>query len=394
MSEPPSVNGPPSPLSPEHGSARIGPTGADTGPAPWIRWLAVPYALLVVMVAALALRAESRESFVERQGDREAIERLTDDEIPFDATRIVIETPEGTVEITADGERIVGRQADGSAEVLRLFEDPNGDIIGFRLDPDGTFSPVRAGDDTEGATLLIPNAGGGFDLVKPDGSRVRVDVDNGELAAGEIGENGFTPLPRNEDGSFRLGDDLFASPTGPLDSVNGPAPSAPGAFPWTEILIALAAAAALGLGIWFFIAFSPRLASVRDVPVDQLFVAPVIRREETSDPWAAFEAYLVELATEPDPSQAILLAFSYAESGIGTLPPRDPEETPYEWLRRAQTIDPAVSDLLTPLLERYVAIRFGGHLAEDAERRRAIADLRRLTHAACGVDDPLSTRPA
>jgi hypothetical protein len=355
----------------------------------------VPYALLVVLIAALALSAESRESFVERQGDDEAIERLTDDEIPFDATRIVIETPEGTVEITTDGERIVGEEVNGSAEVLRLFEDPAGDIIGFRVNPDGTFSPVRADDDTEGATLLIPRDGGGFDLVKPDGSRVRVDVDNGEVAAGEIGENGFRPLDRNEDGSFRLGDDLFASPSGLLDSADGPEPSSPGEFPWTEIIIALGAAAALGLGIWFFIAFSPRVSTVGDVPVEQLFAAaPMTRREKTSDPWGAFEAYVVELASEPDPSQAILLGFAYAEAGIGVVPPRLPDETPYEWHRRVRAIDPAVSDLLTPLLERYVAIRFGGHLAEDAERHRSIADLRRLTYAACGVDDPLSAGSA
>lgn len=368
------------------------------GPAPWIRWLAVPYGLLVVIIAALALNAESRDSFVDRQADEQAIERLTGEDVPFDATRIIIQTPEGTVEITADGERIVGEGADGSSEVLRLFEDPDGDIVGFRVNPDGTFSPVREGEDTTGTTFLQPNSDGGFDLIKPDGSRVRVDVNNGEVTAGEIGENGFSPLEQNEDGSFQLDDDLFASPTGPLDVPNAPnlpAPSTPGSFPWTTVLIALGAAAALGLGIWFFMAFSPKVRTVGDLPVDQLFAAaPMIRREESSDPWGAFEAYLAELAAEPDPSQAILLAFAYAEAGVGVVPPRISDETPYEWLRRVQAVDGHVGDLLTPLLERYVAIRFGGHLAEDAERHRAIADLRTLTYTACGAHDRLMASPS
>ncbi len=368
------------------------------GPAPWIRWLALPYALLVVVVAALALSAEDRDSFIDRQGDEEAIERLTGDEIPLDATRIVIETPEGTVEITTDGSRIVGEDANGSAEVLRLVEDPNGDVIGFRVNPDGTFSPVRVDENTDGATLLLPNESGGFDLVKPDGSRVRVDVSNGEVTAGEIGEDGFTALERNEDGSFKLDDDLFASPTGPITGPGGGSSTDvpnPGSFPWSTVLIALGAAAALGLGIWFFMAFSPRVQTVGDVPVDQLFAAaPMIRREASADPWAAFEAYLRELAADPDPSQAILQAFAYAEAGVGTVPARISDETPYEWYRRVAAVDTEAAGLLQPLLERYVAIRFGGHVAEDPERHRAIADLRALTYTACGSADRLGAVPS
>lgn len=367
------------------------------GPAPWVRWLAVPYALLVIIVAALALNAESRDSFVERQGDGEAIERLTTDEVPFDATRIIIQTPDGAVEITTDGNRIVGESPDGTAEVLRLVEDPNGDIIGFRVNEDGTFSPVRATDDTEGATLLLPNGDGSFDLIKPDGTRVQVGVQNGEVAAGEFGEDGFTPLPQNEDGSFQLDDDLFATPTDarPFDEEAAPAapssPSTPGAFPWRTILIALAAAAALGLGIWFFMRFSPKVSAVGDVPIEQLFAAaPMVRREPAADPWAAFEEYLAELLADPDPSQAVLLAFAYVEAGVGTVPARVSDETPYEWLRRIQAVDAEAAALVQPLLERYVAIRFGGHVAEDAERRRAVNDLRIVTYTVCGAADALA----
>ena len=369
------------------------------GPAPWIRWLAVPYALLVVVVAALALSAESRDSFVERQGDGEAIERLTTDEVPFDATRIIIQTPDGAVEITTDGERIVGEDSSGQAQVLRLVEDPNGDIVGFRVNEDGTFSPVRVGEDTEGATLLVPNADGSFDLIKPDGTRVQVAPDgNGGVAAGEFDENGFTPLDRNEDGSFQLDDDLFASPTQPLEFEEGAAPStgssgpsSPGSFPWNTILIAVAAAAALGIGIWFFMAYSPKVKAVGDVPIDQVFAAaPIVRREVASDPWAAFEEYLAELLHEPDPSQAILLAFSYVEAGVSAIPARIAEETPYEWFRRVQTVDAESDPLIQPLLERYVAIRFGGHVAEDPERRRAVNDLRTVVYTVCGATDRLT----
>lgn len=372
------------------------------GPPAWIRWLAVPYALLVVVVAALALNAESRDSFVERQGDGEAVERLTTDDVPLDASRIIIQTPDGAVEITTDGSRVVGESPDGTAQVLRLVEDPNGDIVGFRVNEDGTFSAVRQGEATDGDTLLIPNADGTFDLIKPDGTRVQVGVDgNGGVAAGEFGEDGFTPLEQNEDGSFELGDDLFASPTDSLEFEEGAAPSngpspnrspgTPGAFPWNTILIALAAAGALGLGIWFFMAYSPKVRTVGDVPVDQLFAAaPMVRREVASDPWAAFEEYLAELLAEPDPSQAILLAFSYVEAGVSTIPSRIADETPYEWFRRVQIDDAEAAPLVQPLLERYVAIRFGGHVAEDAERRRAVNDLRTVVYTVCGATDRLS----
>jgi len=370
------------------------------GPAPWIRWLALPYALLVVVVAALALNAESRDSFIERQADGEAVERLTADEVPFDASRIIIQTPEGAVEITTDGERIVGEGADGEAQVLRLFEDPDGDIVGFRINEDGSFSPVRAGEDTEGATLLVPNPDGSFELVKPDGTRVQVAPDgNGGVAAGEFGEDGFTPLDQNQDGTYQLDDDLFAAPTDSFEFEEGAAPgpssidppSAPGSFPWNTILIALAAAGALGLGVWFFMAYSPKVKTVGDVPVDQLFAsAPMVRREEASDPWAAFEEYLTDLRHEPDPSQAILLAFSYVEAGVSTIPARIAEETPYEWFRQVQVADAASALLIQPLLDRYVAIRFGGHVAEDPERQRAVNDLRAVVYTVCGAADRLT----
>ncbi len=361
----------------------------------------MPYALLVVVVAALALSAESRDSFVERQGDGEAIERLTTDEIPFDATRIIIQTPDGAVEITTDGNRIVGEDSSGQAQVLRLVEDPDGNIVGFRVNADGTFSPVRVGENTDGATLLVPNADGSFDLIKPDGTRVQVAPDGGGgVAAGEFGEDGFTPLDQNQDGSYQLDDDLFASPADSFEFEEGAAPSTgpspnrpstPGSFPWNTILIAVAAAAALGLGIWFFMAYSPKVKAVGDVPVDQLFaVAPMVRREVSSDPWAAFEEYLNELLQEPDPSQAILLAFSYVEAGVNTIPARIAEETPYEWFRRVQSVDAESSPLIQPLLERYVAIRFGGHVAEDPERRRAVSDLRTLVYTVCGATDRLT----
>ena len=132
------------------------------GPKPWVRWLAVPYGLLVVIVAALALNAESRDSFQQRQDDAETVEQLAGDEVPFDARRIIIDTPGGPVEITTDGERIVGQDAAGTASVLRLVEDPDGDIIGFRVNADGTISPVTVGEDTDGTTFLRPLEDGGL----------------------------------------------------------------------------------------------------------------------------------------------------------------------------------------------------------------------------------------
>ena len=46
---------------------------------------------------------------------------------------------------------------------------------------------------------------------------------------------------------------------------------------------------------------------------------------------------------EPDPSQAVLLAFAYVEAGVGVVPPRIVDETPYEWHRRIREIDAEIA---------------------------------------------------
>ncbi len=382
------------------------PVAPRSGPAPWVRWLALPYALLVVLVAAIALNAEERQVFIDRRADDQAIERLTGDDVPFDASRIIIDTPDGPVEITTDGERVVGEDALGQAQVMRFIEDPDGDIVGFRVNPDGTFSPVRVGDDTEGATIIRPNTSGGFDVVRPDGTRVSVENENGELVARDMSSDaGPVPLGQNPDGTIQLDEELFvgpsdlppldleALPANPRDGPNGLDGGGDGGSTvnWSVILIALAALLALGLGVWFFIAMAPEAAPAG---IGAVAATPAIRRYESADPWAAFEAYLNDLRADPDPTHAIRLAFAYTEGGVGTLPVRDSEETPYEWLDRARQLDPQGAELLRPLLERYVAIRFGGHIAEDAERQRSVNDLRTLVYTVCGATSPAANDSA
>ncbi|MFT7597473.1 MAG: hypothetical protein ACI8TP_000391 [Acidimicrobiales bacterium] len=142
---------------------------------PWVRWLAVPLALLVLLLAALAVSAESRQEYL----DRQAVEAAAGDEPANDpssgspsgqsrtaehsgsggsggsateAGRLIIQTENGPVELTLDGQTASGQGSDGA--VLALQPDPAGDIVGFRVDGDGTFKPVRRGEPTEDMTLL------------------------------------------------------------------------------------------------------------------------------------------------------------------------------------------------------------------------------------------------
>ncbi len=357
----------------------------EEGPAPWVRWLAIPAAFLIIISAFLAIQTESRTDYLERlQVERAQAERFDD----VDASRIILQTEDGAVELSLDGEEVQGRGSDGSIVTLR--PDPNGDIIGFRITEDGTFEPVRVGDDVEGATLIVPNDSGGFDLVQPDGSRLTLESDGegGLLAFDEDGE----PIPIRPDGEggYALGDGLTARESdieirpGQVDDQGNPIPfdnnTGPSRGPnWRNIGIIFLAFLGLALAAWWFFAMRPKETVY--VPPTTTPTGPHFGRSPSA--WEMFEAYLSELAAHPDPTQAIRHAYAYAEQGMGRLQPRDPEQTPQEWYQTVAAADPEVARLLWPLTERYSAIRFGNHVASDAERHAALQELRMIVHGAC-----------
>lgn len=274
--------------------------------------------------------------------------------------------------------------------------------------------PVEKGESTEGLTLLVPQEDGSFLLIRPDGTEIELYYTQNGLEARV--NDGESFALESEDGSVRV-DDLVMTPLergqqgNPEDFQQVPPDGLPqledgepgsgqqirpedhdeaaaveaedqpdsgdGSTNWRNILIVLLLAMGLALAAWWFFAFRSRHDEEQEVPAPM--VAPVVPGMTA---WEAFEAFLAELAADPDPTHAIRLAFAYAEQGMGDLPTRQTDETPYEWLARTGTSQSEVASLLSPLVDRYSDIRFGNHVATGAERDQALVELRALVSQA------------
>lgn len=439
----------------------------ETSPAPWVRWLAVPAIIVMLALAALAIAGESRDEFVLRNELQEQQEQQQQQGSgggssggsgsgqsqdgssgsgsggsgsggqlqqvdPYPADRLIIQTENGPVELSLNGNDVQGRSAPGSGgsgsgdsgsgdseSAITLAPDPNGNIVGFRIDENGNFVPVERGESTEGLTLLVPQDDGSFLLIRPDGTEIELyytqngleaRVDDGESYALEAEDGSvrvddlvMTPLergqqwnpddspqpppdglPQLEDGAPGSGRQITPEDHSELDDPDGDEVAADdladeddGSTNWRNIIIVVLLAIGLALAIWWFFAFRPRREQEDEVPAPML--APLVPGMTA---WEAFEAFLAELAADPDPTHAIRLAFAYAEQGMGGLPSRQSDETPHEWLTRTGGASPELAATLSPLVDRYSDIRFGSHVATGAERDQALVELRALVSLA------------
>jgi hypothetical protein len=189
-------------------------------------WLAVPAFLLVLGLVGMGVSVEDRQNFEDRNqqsadrpdqgggGDQRSEQRgsPTDDGEPRPAdrsggeptdqqgsdggrTRITIGTDGDTVVVEVDGDgrpvRLVPGDAPSPIETDRSFSpDPDGDLIGVRISESGTLEPVRPGDLQTDDYLLRPDPGGGLDITRPDGTRLRITPDAEGLQAEEIDVDG------------------------------------------------------------------------------------------------------------------------------------------------------------------------------------------------------------
>ncbi len=428
----------------------------ETSPAPWVRWLAVPAIIVMLALAALAIAGEGRDEFVLRNEQSEQQQQQQQQGSgsqagsgsgsggnssgggsggsgsggqlqqvdPYPADRLIIQTENGPVELSLNGNDVQGRSAPGSGgsgsggsgaegSAITLAPDPNGNIVGFRIDEDGNFVPVERGESTEGLTLLVPQEDGSFLLIRPDGTEIELyytqngleaRVNDGDSYALEAEDGSvrvddlvMTPLergqqwnpddyqqlppdglPQLEDGERGSGRQITPEDHDQADDLaDQPADDSDGSTNWRNIIVIVLLAVGLALAIWWFFAFRPRQEEDDEVPAPAL--VPIVPGMSA---WEAFEAFLAELAADPDPTHAIRLAFAYAEQGMGGLPGRESDETPYEWLTRTGSSSPELASGLAPLVERYSDIRFGSHVASGAERDQTLVELRALVSLA------------
>lgn len=300
-----------------------------------------------------------------------ADELAADGPIGPDAEPMIINTDRGPVglELDPDG-GLVARDpgADGSIVV-----DPD-DASAIRVGEDGQLELVPADEITPDDTVLVPN-GNGFDLVRPDGSRVefRADGEHDGITATEIGPDGTeTELTPNPDGSVTLED---GTTVGPIDAAEDGGTierllDTTSDLPWPWVFGGLALLALLSVGTAVYLhrnrpddAFDLGQFATAGVPTDR------------------FEEFLAMLAADPDPSRAIRLAFYAAERGLGGVPRRRVEETPFEWQRRVEESRPELGALLAPICDLFARVRFAPGRATAEDRTAMITALRELNQA-------------
>ena len=310
-----------------------------------------------------------------------------------------------------DGDIVVRLGEDGRPVLLTPNEgeavsvDPD-DAVAIRVTEDGTLEVVPIDEIGPDDTVLVP-ADGGFDLIRPDGSRVefRTGGENDGITATELTPEGQRiELEPNPDGSVTLSDGTtvgpidFAEDGGPIERFIDRTRNLP--WPWVFGGLALLAAASIALAVHLH----------RNRPTGGgLDLGRLAGPDIPSD---RFEEFLATLARDPDPSRAIRVGFSVAERGLGGVAPRRADETPFEWHQRIEQATSNRPDGATgspesnpvgPLVGRvcdlFARARFAPGEATEDDRRDLIETLRRL-HGVSGrgggpwalQDDP--TQPA
>lgn len=294
------------------------------------------------------------------------------------AQPLIVETPSGPVrlELTGDGD-LVANQPDPDSIVQ---VDPD-DLVAIRVDENGNLEVVPLDEVGPDDTVLVP-ADGGVDLVRPDGSRVefRIDGENDGVTATEVTADGQEiELTPNPDGSVTLED---GTTVGPIDfAEDGNAierlldQTADLPWPWVFGAIALLTALSVGTAVYLY----------KNQPENEFDFGQLAATGVDVD---EFEHFLAVLTNDPDPARAIRLAFYAAERGLGGLPPRRPDETPFEWHNRVEQVRPELAEPLGPICDRFAMVRFAPGHATAEDRDAVVARLRQLNLLAGG-----STRP-
>ncbi|MGI9597292.1 MAG: DUF4129 domain-containing protein [Acidimicrobiales bacterium] len=293
-------------------------------------------------------------------------------EVDPDGQPIVIEGRGGPVriELEPNGDLVANQPDQGDAVVMDID-----DLSAIRIDENGDLEIVPLDEIGPDDTVLVPNDGG-FDLVRPDGSRVefRPDGENDGMTATEISPDGeATELTPNPDGSVTLEDGTTVGPIdvaedgGPIEQLLDQTSDLP--WPWVFGAIALLAALSIGTAVYLHrnrppADFDYSRFATQGVPEDQL------------------EKFLAVLTGDPDPTRSIRLAFYAVERGMAGLPTRRVDETPFEWHSRVEQIRPDLAKPLAPICDMFAMARFAPGQATLQDRDLMVEHLRELNWVA------------
>ena len=258
-----------------------------------------------------------------------------------------------------------------SADVIDI--DPE-DLVAIRVNEDGSFEVVPLDQISPDDTVLVPSDDG-FDLVRPDGSRVefRADGENDGITATEVAPDGTeTELTPNPDGTVTLSD---GTTVGPIDLAEDGGPierflDRTSDLPWPWVVGGLVLLALLSIGTALYLH--------RNRPNDPFDLSQFAVEGISVD---SFEDLLRSLAADQDQDRAIRVAFYTAERGLAGLPPRRPTETPFEWHHRVSEERPDLAAALAPICDRFALVRFAPGHATSEDRDTVVAQLRALHQA-------------
>ena len=377
-----------------------------------LRWLAVPAVIGLLMMLGMAVSAEDRQSFAERL-DQEPTETAgIDTNEPLEGDDGAGSGPDpGPVdrpEEAVEGDERSGRPeelslnaiADAGSVGIKLSGDPTVSSLALprdatgeggtsipltelvRLDIDGELTSTSEAAIRPGDLAFLP-ADGGLDIVGPDGGRVEIRVEGGPSErSGEFPlAESFTITQVDADGTVRV---VQPDASGTIDLGDG-------------VRLQLAGQPLPSPSIWDRATTTPwrwLAAGIAVVLVASVAVAVYLHRRRPSatgdritdgpglSPPEQFDDFLHQLGNDPDAARAIRLAFSVAERGLGTLPPRAGVETPFEWYARVVADQPHFDPALSSLCSRFATARFAPQRPTAADRDAAIADLRSLADLA------------
>ncbi|MEL7156363.1 MAG: DUF4129 domain-containing protein [Actinomycetota bacterium] len=395
-----------------------------------VRWLLAPALLALMVLLGLAIGSESRAEFQERLRDGQAAgdddaapdgsadtERQQSSErdrpsgsggdldrpIASDGDSTsegpVTETgPEISLEIRGDDGAVGVRLDPGGADVAfprtgdgaaglptELTADGLPAGSGYRLSADGRLEATPVSEASPGDIVIDPTPTDGIDLARADGSRIEIRTrpgSQGEAPTIDLTlvepDGARAPLTADGGGAVEVGDGVsiqLPTPGGMIPPMDEPATIA-----WRLFLLWLVSMTVASLGLAYYL-----WRTAPPLPFSEVFHPPA------EVPVTRFVDYLAVLRMDPDAARAIRLAFQGAEGGLGSLPAREPTETPFEWHSRVAAEHPHLDAVLGSLCSRFTTARFAPERPSLADRDAAVDELEQLAYLA-GYHDPSGRR--
>ncbi len=343
-----------------------------------MRWLVIPALLALFAIVGMAVASNEPVSSTEAADQNQPSQvQPAEEDGAFEAQPEP--TPAGTPEVTVssrEGDATVRFDGDGVVRVRPDDEVGGGEIPlepgtddSYQISQGGLLTPVPADRTAEeqanSGVVLAPGGDFGVVVVTPEGDSVRLQADGvtGGVSAVDLNDES-TPLQPNSDGLVVLDD---GTTIGPLEEpgqfvtiATDDVPDVPWVLVFSIIGVVALVSAATGL-------FLHRKSE--DAPI-VMGRAPGAQLQTM-----AFSELLERLAADPDPTRAVRIGFDAAQAGLGGLPSRSVDETPFEWQDRVSQLRPDAAEPVQLLCDLFARARFAPGVCDETDRATMMEQL-------------------